>query len=177
MARSVRAAGLRTKTGVATAGLALQAVLAQKYNIKLPYKYGTQYLAIGVSSAWGKATSSGTYGFDCDGMVNWSYINAGIGVKSNYTNGSTNYYLQCFNRDCGYRKSTGEIGDILAKKGHVRLIIGKEGNKYIVAEGYGTKTGVVINYHDNESGYIIIDGKYLIDNYDLINSSDYPSGF
>ena len=177
VARSVRAAGLRTKTGVATAGLALQAVLAQKYNIKLPYKYGTQYLAIGVSSAWGKATSSGTYGFDCDGMVNWSYINAGIGVKSNYTNGSTNYYLQCFNRDCGYRKSTGEIGDILAKKGHVRLIIGKEGNKYIVAEGYGTKTGVVINYHDNESGYIIIDGKYLIDNYDLINSSDYPSGF
>lgn len=173
IARSVRAAGLNTKVGAATAGFALNIIMAQKYGVKLPYRYGTQHLAIGVNSAWG---SSG-YGFDCDGMVNWSYINAGIGVKSNYLNTSTNYYLQCFNRDCGYRKSTIEVGDILAKKGHVRIVIGKDGDKIIVAEGYGTNVGVVINYHDNPSQYVVIDGKYLIDNYTLVSSSDYPSGF
>lgn len=177
IARSVRAAGLNTKVGAATAGFALNIIMAQKFGIKLPYKYGTQHLAIGINSAWGMATSSGTYGFDCDGMVNWSYINAGIGVKSNYLNTNTNYYLQCFNRDCSYRKSAIEIGDILAKKGHVRIVIGKDGDKIIVAEGYGTNVGVVINYHDNPSQYVVIDGKYLIDNYTLVSSSDYPSGF
>lgn len=94
-----------------------------------------------------------------------------------YLLAGTNYYLQCFNRDCGYRKSTIEIGDILAKKGHVRIVIGKDGDKIIVAEGYGTSVGVVINYHDNPSQYVVIDGKYLIDNYTLVSSSDYPSGF
>ena len=177
IARSVRAAGLNTKVGAATAGFALNIIMAQRYNIKLPYKYGTQHLAIGVSSAWGEGTSSGTYGFDCDGMVNWSYINAGIGDRSNYINGNTNYYLQCFNRDCGYRKFTGEIGDILAKSGHVKIIIGKDGNKIITAEAYGTSVGVVISYHNNSGDYIVIDGKYLIDNYTLVSSSDYPSGF
>ena len=69
------------------------------------------------------------------------------------------------------------IGDILAKKGHVRIVIGKDGDKIIVAEDYGTSGGVVINYHDNPSQYVVIDGKYLIDNYTLVSSSDYPSGF
>ena len=173
IARSVRAGGLNTKIGAATAGFTLNIAMAQLYNVKLPYRYGTQHLAIGVNSAWG---SSG-YGFDCDGMVNWSYMNAGIGIKSNYLNSATNYYLQCFNRDCDYRKSTIEVGDILAKKGHVRLVIGKDGDKIIVAEGYGTTAGVVINYHDNPSQYIVIDGNYLIKNYNLIGSNDYPSGF
>lgn len=59
----------------------------------------------------------------------------------------------------------------------VMFNFGKLGDKIIVAEGYGTNVGVVINYHDNPSQYVVIDGKYLIDNYTLVSSSDYPSGF
>lgn len=49
IARSVRAAGLYTKTGAATAGASLQMILIQKYGVKIPYRGGGK---VNVYGAW-----------------------------------------------------------------------------------------------------------------------------
>ncbi|MBO5121354.1 MAG: DUF5011 domain-containing protein, partial [Bacilli bacterium] len=63
IARSVRAAGIYSKEAAATAGVAMQTVLAQKYKIKLPYWWGGKSWEYGADKSWGiyKTKYSDTY--------------------------------------------------------------------------------------------------------------------
>ena len=58
IARSVRAAGVYSKNAAATAGVAMQTVLAQKYKIKMPYWWGGKSWAFGADKSWGIAKST-----------------------------------------------------------------------------------------------------------------------
>lgn len=185
IARSVRAGGLYTKTGAATAAVALQVVLIQKYKIKIPYWMGGKTNSYGAYSGWGKYYANPTYsgyyyyGMDCGGFVNWSYKNTGVVYADMNSN---NYY----NWDgIEYSEKNGEVGDVLRRfpKGsrseHVALIVGKTDTYFIVAEAYGKDAGVIINkyYYSEPNDYTIIKGETLTSTYSMVSKSEYPSGF
>lgn len=185
IARSVRAGGLYTKTGAATAAVALQVVLIQKYKIKIPYWMGGKTTSYGAYSDWGKYYANPTYsgyyyyGMDCGGFVNWSYKNTGVV----YSDMNKNNYF--FWDGIEYSKENGEVGDVLrryAKNGrteHVALIVGKTDTYFIVAEAYGKTNGIIINkyYYTEPNDYTIIKGETLTKTYSMVSNSDYPSGF
>lgn len=185
IARSVRAGGLYTKTGAATAAVALQVVLIQKYNVKIPYWMGGKTNAYGAYSDWGVYRPNSTYagydyyGMDCGGFVNWSYKNTGVVYGDMNKN---NYF---FWDGIEYSKENGEVGDVLrrfAKKGrteHVALIVGKTDSYFLVAEAYGKSVGVIINkyYYDQPNDYTIIKGETLTKTYSMVSRAEYPSGF
>ena len=188
VARSVRAAGLYTKEGAATAAVSLQMVLIQKYKIKIPYWMGGKTQAYGASGIWGTFRDNPTYpgykyyGMDCDGFVNWSYFNAGVVYKSMTAN---HYFLWPDSNNVSFSKENGDVGDIIKRPqtngqiGHVAIIIGKTNDSFIVAEAYGDANGNVINFYpyDVKRNYVIIKGERLFEKYNVISSSEYPSGF
>lgn len=179
MARSVRAAGLYTKVGAATAGVTLTTGLYQKYGITIPYWRGGKTRTMGAFKGWGVYNNNPTYsgyyyyGMDCDGFVNWSYLNTGIVYDSILSN---SYY---FWSGLPVSKENGDVGDVMRTDGHVKLIVGKTANGFIIAEEAGRDNGLIISNHPYSStgGYIIIKGEELIKNYTHMSNSDYPSGF
>ena len=179
MARSVRAAGLYTKTGAATAGVVLATGLYQKYGITIPYWRGGRTSSIGAYGSWGIYRNNPTYdgyyyyGMDCDGFVNWTYLNTGIVYNSILAN---SYYYW---NGLPVSKENGEVGDVMRTTGHVKIIVGKTDKGFIVAEEAGRDNGLVVNVHAYTStgGYIIIKGEDLISKYTHMDNSSYPSGF
>ena len=185
IARSVRAGGLYTKTGAATAATALEVVLIQKYGIKIPYRMGGKVSTYGAYKYWGTYSENKTYegydlmGLDCGGFVNWSYYNTGVD-KTGLS--KDNYY---FWDGIEYSESNGEVGDILRRFSsyntteHVAIIIGKTDTAFIVAEAYGLTSGVVLNTYpyNKPDGYTIIKGEKLTQKYTMVSESTYPSGF
>ena len=185
IARSVRGAGLHTKVGAATAAVSLQMVLIQKYKIKIPYWMGGKTTTLGAYSGWGMYKENPTYqgyyyyGMDCGGFVNWSYHNTGIEYSSM---SKDNYY---FWDGIEYKELNGEVGDVLrtfprdGKIEHVAIIVGKTEDSFIVAEAYGSSSGIVMNLYpyNNPRGYTIIKGEKLTQKYNKIGDSEYPSGF
>ena len=179
MARSVRAAGLYTKTGAATAGVFLATGLYQKYGITIPYWRGGKTSSIGAYGSWGIYRNNPTYdgyyyyGMDCDGFVNWTYLNTGIVYNSILAN---SYYYW---NGLPVSKENGEVGDVMRTTGHVKIIVGKTDKGFIVAEEAGRDNGLVVNVHAYTStgGYIIIKGEDLISKYTHMDNSSYPSGF
>jgi cell wall-associated NlpC family hydrolase len=177
MARSVRAAGVYTKKGAATAGVALQVVLAQKYGVKVPYWRGGKTNSIGAYGSWGMYYENPTYegyyyyGMDCDGFVNWSFHNTGI-VYQDILNNSYYYW-----KGLPLTKENGEVGDVIRRDGHVSLIVGKTSDAFIIAEAYGEKVGMIMNkhYYTTTNGYTIIKGENLISTYGHLSS--YPTGY
>ena len=180
LARSVRAAGLYTGEAAATAATTLTGVLAQKYKIRLPYESAGLHFKIGVRKSWGKYTFNyntrvdGYAGMDCSGFVSWTLVNAGYNVSSNplYWGGFKIY---------DFSRENGEIGDVLTvgvKQGnrHVKIIIGKTDEGFLVAEASGGYSGVLIRLHkySNPDGYGIEKYSDLISKY---SKSNYPNGF
>lgn len=179
MARSVRAAGLYTKTGAATAGVVLATGLYQKYGITIPYWRGGKTSSIGAYGSWGIYRNNPTYdgyyyyGMDCDGFVNWTYLNTGIVYNSILAN---SYYYW---NGLPVSKENGEVGDVMRTTGHVKIIVGKTDKGFIVAEEAGRDNGLIVSVHAYTStgGYIIIKGEDLISKYTHMDNSSYPSGF
>ena len=179
MARSVRAAGLYTKTGAATAGVTLATGLYQKYGVTIPYWRGGKTSSIGAYGSWGIYRNNPTYegyyyyGMDCDGFVNWAYLNTGIVYNSILAN--SYYYWD----GLPVSKNNGEIGDVMRTNGHVKIIVGKTDSGFIVAEEAGRDNGLIISAHTytNTGGYIIIKGEELIKRYAHMSSESYPKGF
>lgn len=180
IARSVRAAGLYTKEAAATSAIALETVLAQKYKIKLPYWRGGKSYSLGAESSWGsynKYTWSDSgityyyYGLDCDGLATWAYTNAGIIIN-------TKDHWWYWER-VAFSKENGQIGDLIVSEGHVKMIVGKTDSEFITAEAKGKSYGVVVSTHKytKTNGFKIEKGDLLIDRYDKVSSSKYPSGF
>ena len=179
IARSVRAAGLYSKVGAATAAVSVEVVLIQKYNIKIPYWRGGKSNGFGADGAFGMYYKNPTfegynyYGWDCDGFVNWAYVNAGVLINSIFANSYYNW------DGISYSKDNGEVGDVLRKTGHVALIVGKTSTGFIVAEASGEAVGVIINLYPytNTNGYTIIKGERLFEKYEKKSNSECPSGF
>ena len=189
IARSVRAAGLYTKEGAATAAIALQLGLMQKYNVKIPYMMGGKNHIYGAGSYFGTYYDNKTYpqhtyrGFDCGGFVNWSYFNTGI-ESSNFQIKTYFFYWE----GLPYKESNGEVGDILRTFAnsqhieHVAIIVGKTDTSFIVAEAYGLGQGVIIRDYPYDDAmakrdYTIIKGDRLEKEYTKVSNSTYPSGF
>ena len=134
--RSARAAGLYTKTAAATSAIALQTVLAQKYNIRLPYWWGGKSWSFGADSEWGEYrykindNTGREYlydGLDCSGFTTWAYVNAGYDIGS-VTNKYGVYFDAWWKQRIDFDE--GEIGDFLVyndnrNNRHVKLIVGK----------------------------------------------------
>lgn len=179
MARSVRAAGLYTKTGAATAGVVLATGLYQKYGITIPYWRGGKTSSIGAYGSWGIYRNNPTYdgyyyyGMDCDGFVNWTYLNTGIVYNSILAN---SYYYW---NGLPVSKKNGEVGDVMRTTGHVKIIVGKTDKGFIVAEEAGRDNGLIVSVHAYTwtGDYIIIKGEDLISKYTHMDNSSYPSGF
>lgn len=167
MSRSVRAAGLGTKEGVATAAATLNGTLAYKYGIKIPYWRGGKTNSWGAYTAWGMYRLNPTfenqgydyYGMDCDGLVNWAYRNGGI----QYPHSA--YYHWRKSKGLPVSEENGDVGDVMAKEGHVRIIIGKTDKEFIIAEEYGTGVGNIINRHayTSTNSYTIIKADLIIE--------------
>lgn len=168
--RSSRAAGLYSKEAAATSALTVLYVSSQKYGFTYEYKYGKQAYALGnkVLALTG----------DCDGFVNWAYVNGGYDFQKYHPNVSNNYYLNA--PSVAFTKENGEPGDVLRKKGHTAIIVGKTSSGFLMAEAYGTGTGHLINvYKYNLSGHSVIKGEWLEENYAYSRypKNEYPSGF
>jgi len=177
IARSVRAAGLYTPEGAATAAVSLVGVLYQEYNLRLPYRGGGKMLFVGASGLWGQKVNDPKYpyfGFDCDGFTHWSYINAGVQIKVSRPH---NYWY--WDR-IPFSKQEGEIGDIIFQykpNNHVKIIVGKTDKGFITAHANGTGNGVWINVHPytDVKNFTIIKGSKIAEYYE--KNTKYPSGF
>lgn len=168
--RSSRAAGLYSKEAAATSALAVLYVSSQEYGFTYGYKYGKQSYALGNKIL--------AYTGDCDGFVNWAYVNAGYNFQKYHPNVSNNYYL----RAPGYSfdSDNGEPGDVLRKKGHTAIIVGKNKDGFLIAEAYSTAKGHLINlYKYNLADHYVIKGEWLEENYAYSRypRNDYPSGY
>lgn len=187
IARSARAAGLYTKTAAATSAVALQTVLAQKYNIRLPYWWGGKSWSTGASTEWGKykVTSSNSkkyyyYGLDCSGFITWSYVNAGYAIPSN-TYPHDYYWGNYSGMKVSINKNNGEIGDWLVNDSHIKIIIGKTSTEYITAEARGKSDGMVIStqsYSKPGSYKVVIADKFMSSSKaPKMSRQNYPTGF
>lgn len=179
--RSSRAAGLYSQEAAATSAVALQTVLAQKYNLKLPYWWGGKSWDIGANKTWGtyKETYSEEYdnyyyyyGLDCSGFTTWSYVNAGYDIKKGQ-------YPSFWSNTKQLTKDNGEIGDFMVQTGHVTIIVGKTNEGYIKAEAAGKGPGMVLTLHPytKTSGYYITKGSYISSKYPKMDKASFPSGF
>lgn len=168
--RSSRAAGLYSKEAAATSALAVLYVSSQKYGFTYGYKYGKQSYALGNKIL--------AYTGDCDGFVNWSYVNAGYDFQKYHPNVSNNYYLKA--PGYPFNSANGEPGDVLRKKGHTAIIVGKNDDGFLIAEAYSTSKGHLISlYKYNLADHYVIKGEWLEENYaySRYSRSDYPSGY
>lgn len=179
--RSVRGAGLYSQEAAATAAVALQTVLAQKYNIKLPYWWGGKSWEIGADKSWGIYKTKYAekydntyyyYGLDCSGFTTWAYVNAGYNIKRGQ-------YPGFWGSSTKLTKDNGKIGDFLVEEGHTTIIVGKTDKGYIKAEAAGKGPGMVLTLHPytKTSGYYITKGSMINNKYPKMNKSSYPSGF
>lgn len=187
IARSARAAGLYTKKAAATSAVALQTVLAQKYNIRLPYWWGGKSWSTGASTEWGKyyVTYSDTttyyyYGLDCSGFITWTYVNAGYAIPSN-TYPHDYYWGDYSGMKVPINKNNGEIGDWLVNSGHIKIIIGKTSTGYITAEARGKAAGMVISTqsYSNPGSYKVVKADKFMSSKKApkMSRNNYPSGF
>lgn len=187
IARSSRAAGLYSKEAAATSAVALQTVLAQKYNIKIPYWWGGKSWSIGASTDWGESyskTANGItykyYGLDCSGFITWTYVNAGYAIPSN-TYPHDYYWGDYSGTKVPISKNNGEIGDWLVNDDHIKIIIGKTSTGYITAEARGNAAGMVISTqsYSNPGNYkVVIADKFMKSKAaPKLSKSKYPSGF
>ena len=179
--RSVRAAGLYSQEAAATSAVALQTVLAQKYNLKLPYWWGGKSWEIGADKTWGKYKEKYSeeydnyyyyYGLDCSGFTTWAYVNAGYDIKRGQ-------YPSYWSDTVKLTKDNGQIGDFLVEKGHVTIIVGKTNEGYIKAEAAGKGPGMVLTLHPytKTSGYFITKGSYIGNKYHKMDRGSFPTGF
>ncbi|MBQ8534898.1 MAG: DUF5011 domain-containing protein [Bacilli bacterium] len=179
--RSSRAAGLYSQEAAATSAVALQTVLAQKYNLKLPYWWGGKSWDIGADKSWGIYKEKYSeeydvnyyyYGLDCSGFTTWAYVNAGYNIKRGQ-------YPSYWGNTTKLTKDNGEIGDFLVEKGHVTIIVGKTKEGYIKAEAAGKGPGMVLTLHPytKTSGYFITKGSLISSKYPKMDRSSFPSGF
>ena len=185
IARSVRAGGLHSKVGAATAAISLQTVLAQKYKIKLPYESAGIYRNYGADSKWGKyghnytTNKDGYYGMDCSAFITWAYFNTGYSI----TNLNPPYWAGW--KKTTFSKENGDIGDILVTLSnnsgsrHVKLIVAKTDTAFITAEASGTTVGMIVRTHSYSSpgGYAIQKGELFDSLFQLVAESKYPTGF
>ena len=184
IARSVRAAGLYSKDAAATAAVALQTVLAQKYQIKLSYWWGGKSWEYGANKSWGTYRETYSeeydnwyyyYGMDCSGFTTWAYVNAGyIIVRGQYPS-----YWSSTKNMISFNENGGVPGDFIVSDGHVKLIVGKTSNAYICAEAQGKNQGMCVSLHpySKKSGYYIVKGESIGEKYGKVSSNSYPLGF
>ena len=136
---NVDSAGYGTGAGVAAAGQSLIAGLYQK-GYFLPYYYGgghgTGALSIGVDERWGKSVSAtdmnavkgrNVYSYDCSGFVAWSIKNA---CKSSFSAPKSDQFKSDYGP--GISLSKAKPGDLMAKNGHVRLIVKNNGDGSVI---------------------------------------------
>lgn len=181
IARSVRAAGIYSKEAAATAGVAMQTVLAQKYKIKLPYWWGGKSWEYGADKSWGiyKTKYSDTYdvwyyyyGLDCSGFTTWAYVNAGYDInRGQYP------WFWSFDK-YALKKDNGDVGDFIVSDGHVKLIVGKTDTGFICAEAAGKGPGMCLSNHSysKTSGYWIAKGESIAKKYPKDSISNIPTG-
>lgn len=163
---NVDSAGYGTGAGVAAAGQSLIAGLYQK-GYFLPYYYGGGHgsLAIGVDEKWGTSVSAtgmnatkgrNVYSYDCSAFVSWSIKNA---CKSSFSAPKSDQFVS--NYGPGISLSKAKPGDLMAKSGHVRLIVKNNGDgSVITAESTsgGYKHGGIQFTKRTEAGpYTIVD--------------------
>ena len=186
IARSVRAAGLYTKEAAATSAVTLLTVLAQKYNIKLPYWNSGKRYDFGADGTWGKykvyyAENFDTwyyyYGLDCSGFTTWAYVSAGYNVASTPNVSIYPAYWWGY-KYTKFAKENGQIGDFLVNDGHIKLIVGKTDTAFITAEAKGKSSGMVISIHEysRPDGYKVQKGEELMNTYNKYNVSEIPTG-
>ena len=181
IARSVRAAGLYSKDAAATAGVAMQTVLAQKYKIKMPYWWGGKSWTFGADKALGTNKTKYSeeydvwyyyYGLDCSGFAAWAYVNAGYEIKRGQYPSFWGYSKYALNQ------ANGDVGDFILNNGHVKLIVGKTDTGYICAEASGKSAGMCLSTHpySNSSGYWIAKGDKIAELYPKYNINNIPTG-
>ncbi|MBO5120101.1 MAG: C40 family peptidase, partial [Bacilli bacterium] len=165
----------------ATAGVAMQTVLAQKYKIKLPYWWGGKSWEYGADKSWGiyKTKYSDTYdvwyyyyGLDCSGFTTWAYVNAGYDInRGQYP------WFWSFDK-YALKKDNGDVGDFIVSDGHVKLIVGKTDTGFICAEAAGKGPGMCLSNHSysKTSGYWIAKGESIAKKYPKDSISNIPTG-
>ena len=199
---NVLEAGVGTREGVATAAITLINYM-KELNVRIPYTYsGGHYGTLpvvtnksttsyyGVDPEWG--TSIGAYkypspditaiythyGPDCSAFVAWALHNGGIKISNNVVSGfkklGQNYAMD--------GKYIGQIGDLVASGGHVRIIVSvnTEEGYYITAESQTNQSGYGsdfkgISYEKmnfTNSNYVIVDMSSYYDNSSLNYSKD-----
>lgn len=181
IARSVRAAGVYSKNAAATAGVAMQTVLAQKYKIKMPYWWGGKSWAFGADKSWGIAKSTYSeeydvhyyyYGLDCSGFATWAYVNAGYDINRGQYPSFWSYSKSPLS------KESGEVGDFILSSGHVKLIVGKTDTGFICAEAAGKGPGMCLSNHpySKSSGFWIAKGEGIANKYPKESINNIPTG-
>lgn len=181
IARSVRAAGLYSKEAAATAGVAMQTVLAQKYKIKMPYWWGGKSWNFGADKSWGIAKTTYSeeydvyyyyYGLDCSGFATWAYVNAGYDINRGQYPSFWSYSKYALS------KENGEVGDFILSSGHVKLIVGKTDSGFICAEAAGKGPGMCLSTHSysKSSGYWIAKGDVIASKYSKESINNIPTG-
>ena len=117
---------------------------------------------IGVNPNWG-STSYGCdnknrcyYGIDCSGFVSWAIRTA---CNPNYGTRLANFSSEGMYHGSRISLSEAKPGDLMLKKGHVRLVVKNNNDGYvIVAEAAGNPTnGLVFTKRSNEVNYSFID--------------------
>ena len=77
-------------------------------------------------------------GLDCSGFITWAMVNAGydpgdVGAGVNDYNDITDVGdIKYFTSDGAFENV--KVGDLVGRKGHIAMLIGREGNKYYVGE-------------------------------------------
>lgn len=179
IARSVRAAGLYSNEAIATAGVALQTVLAQKYKIKIPYWWGGKSWDFGATASWGTNKAKFVekndawyyyYGMDCTGFVTWAYVNAGYNIKKGQ--------YPPYGNTVKFTKENGEVGDVITSPGHVQLIVGKNSTGFIVAEASGRINGMIVRNvpYSNSANRGISKRSVTADRYGKVSRNACPMG-
>lgn len=174
---SIDKAGYGTGEAVAAAGQALTHGLEQM-GYYLGYYWGGDRNSMGVGKQWGynkgyaytaKGNPTGPYfGMDCSGFVSWAIRNA---CDPSY---SGDDHIANFNKQTGMDHGphisikSAKPGDLVLKKGHVKLVIKNNGDGSIIVaeEAYGPD-GLVFkkNNASDVSAYKIIDmGEYYSTN-------------
>ena len=154
IAASIRAAGLGTRDGVATAATVLINGFEDRVGLKLPYVYGGGHgdVQLGARGDW----AYGSNGLDCSSFITWAIYNGGYGnspdykLASNWANAGTVTDV-----------SNGLPGDLIASDGHIQMIVGCYEGGYKVAHASQTKTGLVV--YDVSYDAIRYNGHKVID--------------
>ncbi len=189
----VTKAGVGTREGVVAAAVSLVGGLCQKYQARLPYTMGGAHPAnfygiptsapnsCGSVGIWGSSINGGSgsmmcgygpyfySGPDCSGFVSWAIHNGGYKyeglVASGFGSLGTTHSMSSF---------TGKPGDVLYNSGHVVLIVGEDGDNYIIAEASSGENGTRITKEPKTSGrYTVVDMESYYNN-DANKISDYP---